>query len=144
MQVSIHLMLLFISKNYDKSGKQTLVSIHLMLLFICITGVSPPISICFNTSHVTLYLFFLPLFYVLIRFNTSHVTLYPFFRGSEDPFRTVSIHLMLLFIGQCDCNGKHMQKFQYISCYSLSHSGDLAEMVKHRFNTSHVTLYQNQ
>ena len=56
-----------------------------------------------------------------LRFNTSHVTLYqlPVLRGWSDT--TVSIHLMLLFIGKG----------------SETLSPELS------FNTSHVTLYQN-
>ena len=97
----------------------------------------------FNTSHVTLYplqgctlnscsMFQYISCYSLsnedkkwhcnyLRFNTSHVTLYqlPVLRGWSDT--TVSIHLMLLFIGKG----------------SETLSPELS------FNTSHVTLYQN-
>ena len=62
-------------KKNSRNGQQ--VSIHLMLLFISIPAVSPAWPRSFNTSHVTLYLrhdsFIVQKF---IRFNTSHVTLY--------------------------------------------------------------------
>ena len=95
----------------------------------------------FNTSHVTLYHFSLEhLFIVWTRFNTSHVTLYPV---NHSGFSS-------------------LEKFQYISCYSLSKKKLLSNMffvvsihlmllfitklyyiISHikGFNTSHVTLY---
>ena len=98
MQVSIHLMLLFIRKElerarnwlvfqyiscYSLSAKRkdilpaAEVSIHLMLLFILFAQRLRMAQHCFNTSHVTLY-----------------------------PSRLLSV--------QC------RRVFQYISCYSLS------------------------
>ena len=84
-------------KKNSRNGQQ--VSIHLMLLFISIPAVSPAWPRSFNTSHVTLYLrhdsFIVQKF---IRFNTSHVTLYlGKYAFSQCP-NLVSIHLMLLFI----------------------------------------------
>ena len=141
------------------------VSIHLMLLFIKLLKLSIFSNICFNTSHVTLYP--VPIRYlqmVLQRFNTSHVTLYLVKCTSNAVMWTfqyiscyslsiyvkkiyvvpldVSIHLMLLFIGDNDyaCIRESLvsihlmllfipdrkghrfceKAFQYISCYSLS------------------------
>ena len=96
--VSIHLMLLFIrfQRWFNCPG---IVSIHLMLLFIAVLkedfeqyfafqyiscySLSFPdrestiMCLCFNTSHITLYLSEITLFSKsLARFNTSHVTLY--------------------------------------------------------------------
>ena len=97
----------------------------------------------FNTSHVTLYHFSLEhLFIVWTRFNTSHVTLYP-----------------------VNLSGfSSLEKFQYISCYSLSWTCRRSCSVRpwvsihlmllfisnfgaawttaSSFNTSHVTLYR--
>ena len=75
-------------------------------------------------------------------FNTSHVTVYPSFYYIIIKPRSISIHLMLLFILtvitpilshfifqyiSCYClspptgsPSKHHSKFQYISCYCLS------------------------
>ena len=77
--------------------------------------------------------------------------------------RFVSIHLMLLFIGEKSFDKLLSSMFQYISCYSLSERELLDSIVilvfqyiscyslsfgfywcntlYHRFNTSHVTLY---
>ena len=98
--VSIHLMLLFISRQYQEAQYLLDVSIHLMLLFIQFLASYDELEISFNTSHVTLYLErasdfvdTMTLFqyiscYSLSKegidnmkdvrsFNTSHVTLYP-------------------------------------------------------------------
>ena len=91
-----------------------------MLLFISLLIVTACHPSCFNTSHVTLYLFVwctapyfltvsihlmllfirlvITFFFEMVCFNTSHVTLY-----QAAPMVKV-----------IDC------KFQYISCYSLS------------------------
>ena len=96
---------------------------------------------CFNTSHVTLYhlankcvlvitqfqyisCYSLSPFVLLLKaqqagFNTSHVTLYRYMGDIYIHRRTVSIHLMLLFI---EGEKKTTQTAT-------------------RFNTSHVTLY---
>ena len=58
--------------------------------------------------------------------------------------RKVSIHLMLLFIGLLQSNSEPHSPFQYISCYSLSVTGNTYGAKDVRFNTSHVTLYQNR
>ena len=53
-------------------------------------------------------------------FNTSHVTLYPLAVNRK----------------------YHKNKFQYISCYSLSPPSFDTPIASDGFNTSHVTLYQ--
>ena len=107
----------------------------------CGVGVVLICSICFNTSHVTLY-------------RSA---------GSTDGFPvSVSIHLMLLFIFVKCASDAVMRTFQYISCYSLStcwkpcisevkfqYISCYSLSTKKRklvislrcFNTSHVTLY---
>ena len=103
------------------------------------------ITVCFNTSHVTLYppsILITVIF--LIRFNTSHVTLYPGTTQTKSLTKWVSIHHMLLFINinnncaiSCKSfNTSHVtlyrlgisdecpaKEFQYITCYSLSVHG---------------------
>ena len=54
----------------------------------------------------------------------------------------VSIHLMLLFIHTSFNFMQHLLQFQYISCYSLSQYDTSSRIFFVRFNTSHVTLYQ--
>ena len=81
---------------------------------------SHPSFLSFNTSHVTLYRRKIR---KLLRengsFNTSHVTLYHAISDNQALYFLVSIHLMLLFIGEPDT----------LSAILFS------------FNTSHVTLY---
>ena len=118
--VSIHLMLLFIGFRTETVISCIWVSIHLMLLFIPLLTSCKWYILCFNTSHVTLYLckkektkegvkvsIHLMLLFILFRFpvllktvsfNTSHVTLYQRSRQSLLAPLRVSIHLMLLFI----------------------------------------------
>ena len=114
-------MLLFISKVSLHSCKICDVSIHLMLLFI---GIGLSIQFCIQKVSIHLMLLFIFLVVFLMvkwsGFNTSHVTLYldqtnnaaevysfqyiscyslsVMFRCQAVP-QTVSIHLMLLFIG---------------------------------------------
>ena len=94
-----------------------------MLLFIgnTIHGLNI-IVLCFNTSHVTLYLKLNPKkveyltgFQYISCYSLSHVS----GRNSATPFQ-----------------------FQYISCYSLSIDAVGTTAMKVSFNTSHVTLYQ--
>ena len=122
-QVSIHLMLLFITDAISPCDTVITVSIHLMLLFIKIPSKTTGSYLQgFNTSHVTLYRnegdSSRP---YIISFNTSHVTLY----------RVKPSELWSL------------EKFQYISCYSLSFCELHPYSNKISFNTSHVTLYLN-
>ena len=54
------------------------ISIHLMLLFILHTIKQEYQSQYFNTSHVTVYPFYLSVYTIqYCYFNTSHVTVYP-------------------------------------------------------------------
>ena len=141
--VSIHLMLLFISKHFHiyqifykfqyiscyslSCFSRRSVIFHIPFQYISCYSLSRllwRISSCwgsFNTSHVTLYhkSYLLALVF-LRRFNTSHVTLYRCDRGFH--FCTKA-------------------SFQYISCYSLSSSGVTVTSSSTCFNTSHVTLY---
>ena len=96
----------------------------------------------FNTSHVTLYHFSLEhLFIVWTRFNTSHVTLYPVNHSgfsSLEKFQYISCYSL------STKGAWHIHiivKFQYISCYSLSKEDPGLPHMAIRFNTSHVTLY---
>ena len=75
-------------------------------------------------------------------FNTSHITLYQIWESSCNRNTNVSIHLMLLFIGLLQSNSEPHSPFQYISCYSLSVTGNTYGAKDVRFNTSHVTLYR--
>ena len=97
--VSIHLMLLFIFTARITAATYINVSIHLMLLFIltCETSVIKALEFqyisCYSLSalqgrHG----------YRNRCFNTSHVTLYRVCQYLPKPLRSVSIHLMLLFI----------------------------------------------
>ena len=96
-------------------------------------------------------------------FNTSHVVVYPVYFIAYRCFRHVSIHLMLQFIHIFLRNRAMLQRFQYISCCSLSkhrQSKDgkgtvsihlmlqfikqyhLKSKLKKCFNTSHVVVYR--
>ena len=124
---------------------ENIVSIHLMLLFITAEGVKVDLSNVFQyISCYSLSLRQIQLQTLISRFNTSHVTLYRsiwcwFCRG-----RSVSIHLMLLFIQEGSYGMLGNTLFQYISCYSLSLAQASANANTNGFNTSHVTLYPNQ
>ena len=140
--------------------------------------------LCFNTSHVTLYpvpeMIYLPrdsfntsyvtlylqnkthLEHQSFSFNTSHITLYRRNWKRRKKVTAVSIHLMLLFIRTPAWPLEVNQRFQYISCYSLSRCrhrccyirsvsihlmllfiklGYEDSDIELGFNTSHVTLY---
>ena len=119
--VSIHLMLLFISiVSAIPSAASLFQYISCYSLSECNASAHRPVE-RFNTSHVTLYLISKKLLLLVhISFNTSHVTLYPKLQRVSFPPTVVSIHLMLLFIGE-HFNGQDVTiTFQYISCYSLS------------------------
>ena len=75
-------------------------------------------------------------------FNTSHVTLYRNPVSAWSVAAGVSIHLMLLFISKSDVKEVNLNRFQYISCYSLSKKKRDLRCIWRCFNTSHVTLYQ--
>ena len=76
-------------------------------------------------------------------FNTSHVTLYRNVQNSADSGEIVSIHHMLLFIDSTDTQKFAFLLFQYITCYSLSNTTQGSNITGLCFNTSHVTLYQD-
>ena len=163
--VSIHLMLLFISKHFHiyqifykfqyiscyslSCFSRRSVIFHIPFQYISCYSLSGghfvyfSVYLCFNTSHVTLYL--LRREYKkrgAERFNTSHVTLYPDCYGGFHHAGAVSIHLMLLFITSPIF-------LPWYSCVVSIHLMLLFIVVtevftsvqKHRFNTSHVTLY---
>ena len=118
--VSIHLMLLFIADRIKEELEQEQFQ---YISCYSLSGRKARITIwqgCFNTSHVTLYRCLNgEKFDFEKRFNTSHVTLY------------------LVQLG----NGNFGERFQYISCYSLSRAGSALSGGKESFNTSHITLY---
>ena len=117
----------------------------------------------FNTSHVTVYRAGGNLCWLVsVDFNTSHVTVYQFLIRCIECWILISIHLMLLFIGELSAEIAALNIFQYISCYCLSLSGvlqtDTTDISIHlmllfirndkaskccvvHFNTSHVTVY---
>ena len=140
--VSIHLMLLFISRwNWRKNWK-IFVSIHLMLLFILRREYKKRGAERFNTSHVTLYLNevqnadnlrafqYISCYSLSVQadvtqwysecFNTSHVTLYhPSAKSSSQPLKRFNTSHVTLYRARTK---------QVIQDYFS-------------FNTSHVTLY---
>ena len=75
------------------------------------------------------------------RFNTSHVTLYQWLEKHHEHGTDVSIHHMLLFIIAPVAGALEYSAFQYITCYSLSHTRKTEMEFLRCFNTSHVTLY---
>ena len=114
-------MLLFICLRCVFDICPDIVSIHLMLLFIWDSNVVRVrvrgfqyIS-CYSLSVNILILFLLSLC-----FNTSHVTLYQCAAYTVSWIHVVSIHLMLLFIFSKQYQEAQYLLFQYISCYSLS------------------------
>ena len=164
INVSIHLMLLFITVcQIPVKGEQGFqyiscyslscfsrrsVIFHIPFQYISCYSLSGghfvyfSVYLCFNTSHVTLYL--LRREYKkrgAERFNTSHVTLYlvrrPYQKRGQE-FQYISCYS--LSITPC-INKVNRKRFQYISCYSLSLPVIRKELQHQRFNTSHVTLY---
>ena len=157
-------MLLFIGFRTETVISCIWVSIHLMLLFIPLLTSCKWYILCFNTSHVTLYLckkektkegvkkfqyiscYSLSEVSAIIagpitRFNTSHVTLYPSTYRKENGmklFQYISCY-SLSYVNKKDKS--IIQMFQYISCYSLSNYTENIMEDKASFNTSHVTLY---
>ena len=146
-----------ISNNTD-------VSIHLMLLFIAV--LKEDFEQYFAFQYISCYSLSGFVQYPIFNcnsFNTSHVTLYLISRRKSLQSSSVSIHLMLLFIGDADAaqsgdedsfDTSHVtlylvqpdfyllvDVFQYISCYSLSLTRPCFFAAFSSFNTSHVTLY---
>ena len=91
-----------------------------MLLFIGGLMDKQNITVCFNTSHVTLYHFLQLLYSQEVEFQ--YISCYSLSRNASLHLwqNEVSIHLMLLFIDLWQ----------------------LQKVRKNSFNTSHVTLYQ--
>ena len=74
-------------------------------------------------------------------FNTSHVVVYRQNCHKHRMVFHVSIHLMLQFIGLKPSKYRFIEKFQYISCCSLSYQAFFCTYCHCRFNTSHVVVY---
>ena len=138
--VSIHLMLLFISAHQRQSLKLR-VSIHLMLLFIHMSTYNGKSLECFNTSHVTLYRRLRVEYSYDNKFQ--YISCYSLSRLADSMIYVsdVSIHLMLLFIMDACKTGRqndyvsiHLMLL-FIAILSISVSSLTS------FNTSHVTLY---
>ena len=96
--ISIHLMLLFISKAGARERRISKISIHLMLLFI---KSQEDVVNClnhFNTSHVTVYQIQPPIQELTLPFQ--YISCYCLSIPASVVLETfcISIHLMLLFI----------------------------------------------
>ena len=116
------------------------VSIHLMLLFISQRQPDRRLQWCFNTSHVTLYRQRTGLWIIWnVSFNTSHVTLYHIKTAKQNLWNSVAIHLMLLFIRNAQSWSEIKQRFQYISCYSLS-KDIILNLTKKQYVSIHLML----
>ena len=114
-------MLLFIAKRRTINIFGSIISIHLMLLFIH-GNVQQNLAQQrnFNTSHVTVYHIGIsspsptsPFQYISCYCLSEHML-----DGEER--KSISIHLMLLFIIWHNRNLREVRVFQYISCYCLS------------------------
>ena len=134
-----------------------------MLLFIATSLWCTQICLYFNTSHVTVYR---PLFHCVLRYHCTfqYISCYCLsaFVRITSTFVSISIHLMLLFIGIPFSTLCATVAFQYISCYCLSRKlgwirgGNSISIhlmllfiviniwictTRTYFNTSHVTVY---
>ena len=118
------------------------ISIHLMLLFIYFITLDIYLFLYFNTSHVTVYPFWpaplyqhklisIHLMLLFIKRDLSelrsciisiHLMLLfiQVFQGLIWLLFLISIHLMLLFISTEPEQFQFIRWFQYISCYCLS------------------------
>ena len=121
MNVSIHLMLLFIEKRHCISCNQRKFQYISCYSLSNFAGIGVTKNGGFNTSHVTLYQ----------QSTWTRMIIYH-----------VSIHLMLLFIYVPNASQSDRITFQYISCYSLSGFRRSDSSFLPCFNTSHVTLYR--
>ena len=119
------------------------ISIHLMLLFIPPTPSQTDLYPSdFNTSHVTVYLIHDTWICSVVLISIHLMLLF---------IRVHSVRISLYFIFQyisCYClsateGTTFVDKywFQYISCYCLSSSFVHSAFRKSNFNTSHVTVY---
>ena len=140
--ISIHLMLLFITKRKTGQPYRTDISIHLMLLFI-VWDIRRRGYLRYISIHLML---------LFIVKKTAQI-------GGHNK---ISIHLMLLFISSAIDLYQSPIGFQYISCYCLSrpsvslvvfsfisihlmllfiHYISIFVFFSINFNTSHVTVY---
>ena len=108
-------------RHWNKPCQKVQISIHLMLLFIKFSCFCVAIFFDFNTSHVTVYpLLHLRCGFLLYHFNTSHVTVYLECHQQpawKTPFQYISCYC--LSISRL-LNFLIILAFQYISCYCLS------------------------
>ena len=145
LRISIHLMLLFIARQKNRSIKQLLISIHLMLLFINICrfkrllnlSISIHLMLLFINAlalsttgnplfqYISCYCLSISLSFVTLdfaNFNTSHVTVYRKYDGEDviqqGYFNTSHVTVYHFEYRVAEINFK----FQYISCYCLSNS----------------------
>ena len=143
--VSIHLMLLFISDPVISFAEVPLFQyISCYSLSIWQVDVWLRLASFQYISCYSLSVFCVRSYALLYRFNTSHVTLYRYEPVNTYHNNAVSIHLMLLFIHRIILAYARKQLFQYISCYSLSITFCVLCQSLFGFNTSHVTLYPLQ
>ena len=120
--VSIHLMLLFILYGYGRMEATT------EFQYISCYSLSRK-GMGYGTSGMRVSIHLMLLFIRISHFPNIFA-------------RIVSIHLMLLFIEKAAVFQMPEDRFQYISCYSLSLAVHTVLQTKPRFNTSHVTLYR--
>ena len=99
-------------------------------------------SVCFNTSHVTLYPSYPdPTTYYL---KFQYISCYSLsctdisWKWIIRQFQYISCYSLSVTAVIGD---RFYTMFQYISCYSLSGQNSQTESFDNRFNTSHVTLY---
>ena len=136
-----------------------------MLLFIAVLLIFQLPYVHFNTSHVTVYLGGNGMITKMMRFQYISCYCLSQVPCQETARSCISIHLMLLFIKSQKIFFFNHFPFQYISCYCLSghrhHKAVPVWISIHlmllfifmsllssdrlcHFNTSHVTVYQNQ
>ena len=139
------------------------ISIHLMLLFIDISRWCTQIRLHFNTSHVTVYQLlegckvsessfqYISCYCLSLRCNNPN--------QSAPSFQYISCYCLSVLSHQITSyqwhfNTSHVTvylhcvlsvfffaSFQYISCYCLSCHSAHQISIHHNFNTSHVTVY---
>ena len=163
-QVSIHLMLLFITEQSavtikqlkfqyisccylsEKKSKKIFgiqVSIHLMLLFIPWMSITARNALTVSIHLMLLFIFGgVPILWICIRFNTSHVVIY-LIRFMHPYCFWVSFNTSHVVIYHIDKHIRHCKghQFQYISCCYLSNILHIIVFISPSFNTSHVVIY---
>ena len=162
--ISIHLMLLFITPGQASAIRLIYISIHLMLLFINNETAQVAQEIlfqyiscyCLSPSGCTTLVAVAPFQYIscyclsVIRiaiagadgyFNTSHVTVYHIRSIVCTTLYHISIHLMLLFINSPRPLAVWACYFNtsHVTVYPCSAKTSLPDL--YHFNTSHVTVY---